>query len=190
MTKLVESSSNAKHDLEHESPIEQAEHLRLEVGIESGDLPVDLDRITGHLGIKVYYAHFSNPKISGMLITDVGRVPSEVEPGRFGTVFLKKGEYPPRARFTLAHEIGHFVLGHANGIITDFYKFRGVETGYKSSQERDANDFAAELLMPKIMFTQLWYGGLSTEELSLVFAVSAAAISTRSRVLQLQEPLY
>ena len=55
--------------------------------------------------------------------------------------------YEPRKRFTIAHELGHFVLGHNkkevihdNEASMEFYK--------SGSQETEANQFASELLMP------------------------------------------
>lgn len=153
--------------------------------VDQRSVPVDLDSIAAALGLKVYMAAFEDPNISGMLILDASRVPPGVEPGDAGTIFLKRGEYGPRSRFTLAHEIGHVVLGHRNGgVITDFY--RGRSTGYLDPQERDANEFAAELLMPREIFTKLWQSSATEEELSLVFGVSATAAAVRAKALGLR----
>ena len=165
-----------------------AESIRNAAGVGERDLPVDLQRITDHLGLKVYYAFFNDPRISGMLITDPERVPGNASPGENGTIFLRKGEYTPRSRFTLAHEVGHFCLGHHNsGVITDFY--RGRSDGYTDSKETEANEFAADLLMPRVMFTQLW-NELTLEELTVIFGVSTEAALVRARALNLSEPTY
>ena len=169
--------------------VTKVEEVRNATGMSPRDLPVDLQKITEHLGLKVYYANFSDSRISGMLITDASRVPQGTVPGKNATIFLKSGEYPPRARFTLAHEIGHYCLGHHNdGVVTDFY--RGHSDGYSDPNEKDANEFAAELLMPKIMFTQLWQSKLVLEELSVIFSVSIEALLVRARALNLGEPTY
>ena len=166
-----------------------AEEVRVASGIGQRDLPVDLQRVTDYLGIKVYYAHFDNPHISGMLITVPSRVPGSATPGERGTIFLKKGEYTPRSRFTLAHEIGHFCLNHhSDGVVTDFY--RGRVDGYTDSRETEANEFAAALLMPRVMFTQLWNEKLLLEELTVIFGVSTEAALVRARALNLSEPTY
>lgn len=47
-----------------------------------------------------------------------------------------------RQRFTKAHEIGHFVLGHGESDREDY-------TINSDIKERAANQFAAELLMPE-----------------------------------------
>lgn len=59
--------------------------------------------------------------------------------------------YEPRKRFTIAHELGHYVLGHNrkevvhdNEVSMDFYK--------SGSQETEANQFASELLIPTAVF--------------------------------------
>jgi len=48
-----------------------------------------------------------------------------------------------RQRFTIAHELGHFLLGHELGekIIDDVFD-------RPTDKEKDANEFAAQLLMP------------------------------------------
>lgn len=56
--------------------------------------------------------------------------------------------YLPRIRFTLAHEIGHVIMGH----FTEFEKTslrEGVTPAEKVVLEREADAFAAELLAPR-----------------------------------------
>ena len=59
--------------------------------------------------------------------------------------------YEPRKRFTIAHELGHYVLGHNRKTVVhdneasmEFYK--------SGSPETEANQFAAELLIPTSVF--------------------------------------
>ena len=61
--------------------------------------------------------------------------------------------YEPRKRFTVAHELGHFILGHNrkevihdNEASMEFYK--------SGSQETEANQFASELLIPTSVFLE------------------------------------
>ena len=56
--------------------------------------------------------------------------------------------YLPRIRFTLAHEIGHIIMGH----FTEFEKTslrEGLTHAEKMVLEREADAFAAELLAPR-----------------------------------------
>ncbi len=57
-----------------------------------------------------------------------------------------------RQRFTIAHELGHFFLHEFDGIHLDktFHR-NGISSLGVSSQEIEANTFAAELLMPDYM---------------------------------------
>lgn len=169
------------------SPADRAEEVRAVIGVPSNELrsyPLDLQHVVDNLGLKVYYATFNDPDISGMLITNREDVPDNVEAGEHGTIILKSGEYPKRSRFTLAHEIGHFCLGHhEDGVITDF--FRGRASGYQDGRERDANEFAAELLMPRGIFSTLWESGMPEDDLGVLFGVSAAAVTVRAQALRL-----
>src|SRR5215472_2358479 len=62
---------------------------------------------------------------------------------RFAAVLLNGTDYLPRFRFTGAHELGHHALAHYQESHID-YDFGGA-----SSQERQANAFAASFLMPR-----------------------------------------
>lgn len=69
---------------------------------------------------------------------------------------------PNRQRFTIAHELGHYILKHGrDGLFVDKannFIFRNEEssTGEKR-QEREANAFAAALLMPEDMVASEMY---------------------------------
>src|SRR6185312_1358666 len=57
----------------------------------------------------------------------------------------------PRRRFTLAHEIGHYCL-HLNDVTREFVDNRKTmsrSSSYWDKYEAEANNFAAQLLMPK-----------------------------------------
>jgi len=73
---------------------------------------------------------------------------------RAGFIFVRKGDILPRRRFTAAHELGHYRL-HFNPDEAEMVEFDGDEDVEESGQadltsmERQANRFAAELLMPE-----------------------------------------
>lgn len=58
-----------------------------------------------------------------------------------------------RQRFTLAHELGHFVLhNEESSLFTDVQLFKRQSEGYTTREERmeqEANYFAASILMPE-----------------------------------------
>jgi hypothetical protein len=73
-------------------------------------------------------------------------VPSES--GQRWGILHQRGQSSGRTRFTVAHELGHYLLHrkkYPNGIHSDE---AGVEGRTKIEIEREANDFASALLMP------------------------------------------
>jgi Zn-dependent peptidase ImmA (M78 family) len=73
--------------------------------------------------------------------------------GRFGRVFVNAADPVQRRRFTAAHELGHFVLHRdlmaGKGSLGDSpATVIEVEDDTAAEMERQANRFAAELLMP------------------------------------------
>jgi hypothetical protein len=62
--------------------------------------------------------------------------------------------YKNQKRFAQAHELGHFELHRGNRIICDTEK-SFIEYHSKGGHEVEANEFAAELLMPRKSFKQI-----------------------------------
>ncbi len=54
-----------------------------------------------------------------------------------------------RQRFTIAHELGHCLLGHLKNKGKTFY--RNVETDVSDPMEQQANVFARDILMPAVV---------------------------------------
>lgn len=94
-----------------------------------------------------------------------------------------------RRRFTIAHEIGHWVLHARRGEVGDFQRFcrpadlkAGEDHGPKVEQE--ANRFAAELLMPEeILNAKAKAGGFNLPLLASEFEVSVPALELRLTLL-------
>lgn len=64
---------------------------------------------------------------------------------------IKAGLWPGRKRFTLAHEIGHYVL-HKHNPQGRFDTGHQFAIWNEANEEAEANIFAAELLMPDYLF--------------------------------------
>lgn len=75
-----------------------------------------------------------------------------------------------RKRFTIAHELGHFLLKH-------LIKEHEINFYDKSPQEIEANQFAAELLMPAKLIKDDFKNNPNIEALSKKYRVSKEAIS-------------
>jgi hypothetical protein len=91
-------------------------------------------------------------------------------------------EYPGRPRFTVAHELGHWihhVVGARNPAPV-YCRAADVrpENG-APDYERDANVFAAELLMPEPEVRAQWARTPTIEVVAETFAVSALAMQWR-----------
>lgn len=93
-----------------------------------------------------------------------------------------------RQAFTFAHECGHFLLHpSANFVDRGFFYFRDARSAQASDRrEIEANQFAAELLMPERFVQKELKGrridiedGDRIQELAKVFGVSSQALTFR-----------
>lgn len=98
-------------------------------------IPVDLEKAAEKLNIKVRRA--PSEDFSGLLIRKDGRA----------LIGINDDESHVRQRFTLAHELAHFCLHPTKDAFVDY---RDNQTGIvRNKKEREANFFAACLLMPR-----------------------------------------
>ena len=97
------------------------------------------------------------------------------------TVYQKACQNNPQARFTIAHELGHLLLGHKVDVIFARQNCDTKIPCYRDS-EWQADTFAAQLLMP----TELAQGK-TTNELEQLFGVSASAAIARGDRLKKHE---
>jgi hypothetical protein len=125
--------------------------------------PVDVFSVARGLGAQVYAVE--GPGWEGALeIRD--QVPH---------IWVDVAHHIVRQRFTIAHEIGHLML-HDEGV-----RYRDV-TFYGGPLEREANLYAANLLMPLWLLTpavQEW--GRDIDRLSGLFEVSRKAMEIQLR---------
>src|SRR4051812_14358580 len=93
-------------------------------------------------------------------------------------IVLNAHEALVRRRFTLAHEIGHWVCQCLEGTEAPvFCRHQDVAVSADRALEREANIFAAELLMPPDVVGSLYDG--SPEALSERLGVSGLALAWR-----------
>lgn len=94
-------------------------------------------------------------------------------------IYVNKDEYPLRQTFTIAHELGHALL-HKEWASGSDYKvlLRHDNIDKGEPHEREANAFAAHLLVPRDMLDDV-YEQLSVEDLSRLFSVSVPVIKNR-----------
>lgn len=141
-------------------------------------LPVNVEHIAHLIGVNVMYEPIldGKPNLSGMFQYDKQNMP---------TCFVRSGDSYTRRRFTLAHELGHFLLAHQS---TEGQLFRDDNDTLSGSrenwQETEANQFAAELLMPEFRIHSLIRNTSQTlGSLAQTFGVSENAMTRRLRNL-------
>jgi hypothetical protein len=107
-------------------------------------------------------------------------------------IFISQFTSIERDRFTIAHELGHLFLHYSN--IRErmeensiFRATRYVDANDKQQQvaEREANWFAASLLMPQERFMEIYKQ--SEEKAEIEFQVSTSAVRIRAKSLGLVE---
>lgn len=89
-------------------------------------------------------------------------------------------------RFAIAHEIGHISLGHLkDGFLPHHDARSSFATGVLSMNEREANLFAAEFLMPELVvrYAIAERGYTRLESLAQLFGVSQVAMCWRLKQL-------
>jgi Zn-dependent peptidase ImmA (M78 family) len=120
-----------------------AEAVVSQFGVDCG---LRLDVVASEMGAKI--VEIDSPTYDGMLV----RV-ADTNRGRIG--ISKRIPVEGRKRFTAAHELGHYVLGHGSDVLQ--CRPHDIETWDPKvrQEERDANTFAAEVLMPAAVIRPL-----------------------------------
>lgn len=109
-------------------------------------VPVPIQELCASLGI-LRIEDLDTAEFEGSLVTDAKR--SE------GTILVKRGG-EPRRRFTIAHELGHFLMAHhvpdQSGRFlcksSDLLRLTAKASDQRQRREVEANRFAALMLMP------------------------------------------
>ena len=90
----------------------------------------------------------------------------QITQGESATIGYNQSQHSHRQRFTVAHEIGHFLLCHTTND-------SAFDLDSKKPEEVEANQFAAELLMPLEMFKKDFKAGMtSADDLGKKYNVS------------------
>lgn len=169
------------------SPSERAKAVLEKLLIKTSPIPIE--KVARALGAQVRFSPFDD-ELSGMIhIKD--SVP---------IIGVNSLHHPNRQRFTIAHELGHLEL-HKEIITSSIHVDKGFPalmrdaTSAKGDEriEIEANQFAAELLMPKTMVERELAGkqfdmedDASFEEIAKKFRVSKQALQLRIQSIKLR----
>lgn len=131
--------------------------------------PINVETVADKLGLKVHYKALPD-HISGFFAA---------EDNAFGIV-VNSNHHTNRQRFTLAHEIGHYVSYKMQNKSDDIIEPRDVIASQGTNPEEVfANKFAAALLMP---MDELRNKSVESDSaLSAYFMVSESAIKFRRK---------
>lgn len=131
--------------------------------------PVDPVKLARRLGVDVFFVEFDkeDKNISGFYDAEDD------------AIFVNSEEWPLRQTFTVAHELGHKIL-HEDWAKSSEYRvlLRDQDASSSDPIEKEANAFAAHLLVPRFMLNRYWQT-MSVEQMSELFAVSVPVIKNR-----------
>lgn len=176
MAFISKKTLNAKNAPLISGNINSAKKL-LEVAIENGieTMPLDLNSLLSFLGIKLIKEE-GEDSFSGCV----------EKRGEDYFIIVNKYHSTQRIRFTIAHELGHYFLHRErlSQIGREEVLMRSPTSSSLDIIEREANDFAADLLMPKDSFIEeVISGNDSALKLSEKFEVSVPAVKYRATQL-------
>jgi hypothetical protein len=135
--------------------------------------PVDVLGVANAFGLNVWEEELEKG-VSGKLFRD------DVNGGSAHySIIVNAPESLTRKRFTVAHEIAHFIL-HRNQIGDGLSDDTFYRSGLSSSQEVEANKLAADIIMPYPLIDTLQRSGVSgVPELAETLQVSLTAMMIR-----------
>lgn len=171
----------------NDSPSDRAQAVLAKLGIKS--LPVNVEKVAKELGAQVRFSPFDD-ELSGMIHIKNG-VP---------IIGVNSLHHPNRQRFTIAHELGHFelhkeIITSSIHVDKEFPRLMRDATSAKGEEriEIQANQFAAELLMPKALIERELVGkqfdiedDAPLEEIAKKFRVSKQALQLRIQSIKLR----
>jgi Zn-dependent peptidase ImmA (M78 family) len=156
-----------------------AREARAALGLDPGaPLPCLLTAVENGAGLPVVVAG---------LPTDVAGACYRA--GDAAVLWVNGTQWPPRQRFTLAHELGHAWCGHDGRLEVDTVATLNGHT--TTPVEIAANAFAAEFLVPRAGMKELVAGDPTLEEVVVIsahYGVSAIAVVYRVKQLRLASP--
>jgi len=140
--------------------------------------PVNVESLARALGLKVYRARLEDG-VYGKLIRD-----SEHGGTSGYSIYVNTFDAPVRQRFTIAHEIAHFVL-HRDLIDSEIVDRQMYRSNLGNVYETQANRLAADILMPASLVRKEFQACRDAASLARRFDVSAEAMEIRLQSLGL-----
>lgn len=131
--------------------------------------PVDIERVATEWGLAVEYV-VRPSGFHGQMVRDRA------------VIEVSRGDPRHRQRFTIAHEMGHYVLDH--NPVYSMADDRELSDP-RQTNEREADIFAAEMLMPEEWMREDWKGLRNARKMATLYYVSEEAMWYRLEELRL-----
>lgn len=122
-------------------------------------------------------------KVRDFVLTPENRHISGVTFYKKKEILINPCEYEKRRNFTLAHELGHIILGHWKDDDSEYDTRETVWDPEKGTREYDAYELATELLMPEDEFRREWERCHDVAELADTFQVLISEAKKRLDML-------
>lgn len=150
--------------------------------------PVHVGKLAEELGLTVISTADLPEGMSGSIAKE----------GDDYVIYVNSAQPLPRQRFTIAHEIGHYlkhkpyldttdeILNPTKKVLLSRRSSDSLPAGSEArKREQEADDFAAELLMPELSFKDFWVKAQSLKDVANYFGVSVMAANVRAALLGL-----
>lgn len=131
--------------------------------------PVDIERVAREWGVAVEYVDRPSG-FYGHLIAERA------------VIEVALADHPHRQRFTIGHELGHHVLEH--NLVYSLADDRALDDP-RQANEREADIFAAEMLMPEEWVREDWKELRNARQMAVRYFVSEEAMWYRLEELRL-----
>lgn len=147
-----------------------------------GTFPVDPQGLAQAMGVEVFAESLIFDIGAPLKLADGSSGLYEQADGHAPRIYYNSDEAAVRQRFTLAHELGHHVLGHGTAFRDNPQTFNVYN---RAPQEVEANAFAAALLMPHRYVWADFMAGRASDIASVAkrYGVSQMAMVYRLRNL-------
>lgn len=141
-------------------------------------IPVPIIKITDELGIEVYETNDFENFQSGSI---------KKENNKF-VIYINASHPLTRKKFTIAHEIAHYLeyqsffeneKEHVSDLKQPVYVLNRKDGEDNKKMEIEANQLAAEILMPKEIFKNEWIKANKVSDIADKFGVSQSAVAFR-----------
>lgn len=130
------------------------------------EYPVGIISLCRKLDIQVF-EEYLEPDVSGFIIIKPDGIYPKYNTGRL--IVANASDSAQRRRFTVAHELGHYILHRKNE--EELYAHR--DAGANGGMESEANIFASVILMPE----ELVKDSLKNLGKNVPFSIKAACVS-------------